>query len=214
MLEAALLNGDAPAAFTVVDDALARWATPEDVLTEMLVVAMHHIGDRWESGEITVADEHQAAVVAARIVGRLGPRFAHRGRHRGTVVVGVAAGDQHGLPSAIVADLLRQAGFRVIDLGADTPVEAFVEVATKADRLLAVGIGSTVTKGHRSVAATVRALHEACPGVPVIVGGASVSSRELAQRLGADLWSGGDARSVVHLVLAKSPEGADPPREP
>jgi methanogenic corrinoid protein MtbC1 len=201
MIEDRLLKGDEAGAFAVVESALASWATPGDVLTELVAPAMAHIGDRWKSKEITIADEHQAAGVAIRIIGRLGPRFAHRGRHRGTVVVGAPAGDRHGIPSAIVADLLREVGFKVVDLGADTPPAAFATAAADADRLLAVGIGSTLPGNSRAVSAATSALHRVRPDVPVIVGGAAVPSEQLARRLGADFWSGTEGRSIVQLVL-------------
>lgn len=201
MLEDRLLKGDEAGAFAVVESALASWATPGDVLTELVVPAMRDIGVRWRSKEVTIGDEHQAAGVATRIIGRLGPLFAHRGRHRGTVVVGAPAGDRHAIPSAIVADLLREAGFKVVDLGADTPAAAFARAAADADQLLAVGIGSTLPGNSLAVTATASALHRSRPDAPVIVGGAAISSEQLARRVGANLWSGADGRTMVQLVL-------------
>ena len=183
MIEGRLLKGDEAGAFAVVENALASWATPGDVLTELIAPAMAHIGDLWKSKEITIADEHQAAGVATRIIGRLGPRLAHRGRHRGTVVVGAPAGDRHGIPSAIVADLLREVGFKVVDLGSDTPRSRVRDAAADADRLLAVGIGSTLPGNSRAVSATASALHRLRPDVPVIAGGATVPSERLPAAL-------------------------------
>ena len=51
------------------------------------------VGEGWAAGELTVADEHRATAIVLRLVGRLGPRFARRGRKRGTVVVGAPAGE-------------------------------------------------------------------------------------------------------------------------
>ena len=118
-------------------------STPRGVVTTLLAPALRSIGARWADGDVSVADEHRATAVAQRIIGRLGLQFGRPGRSRGTVIVAAPAGDLHTLPVAMVADLLRWRGFDVVELGANTPVDALAEVAGKADRLVAVGIAST-----------------------------------------------------------------------
>lgn len=199
-----LVEGDEAGAMGVMESALSSWAAPAQLWTDILVPAMRQIGDRWETGELTVADEHRAANVAGRVMGRLGPLFNHPGRKRGTVVVGAPPGDRHALPVAVVADLLKDAGFRVNDLGADTPAEAFVEAARRADRLVTVAIGATLGHNQAAVGRTVAALHRALPKTPVIVGGAGVPTMAAARRTRADHWSGPDGRKVVELVEAAS----------
>jgi methanogenic corrinoid protein MtbC1 len=117
------------------------------------------------------------------------------------VVVGSCAGDDHALASAIVADLLRGEQFLVVDLGADTPVEAFAEAALQADRLATVLVGVSVPGLDAVVADTVRGLLAAGCRAPVLVGGAAVRDERHARALGAYGWSGGDAASAVHAVL-------------
>ena len=83
-----LVAGDEPGVWTLVEAALASGAEPVGIHVDLLAPALRSIGGRWESGELSVADEHWASVVAPRIVGRLGRLFARRGRRRGTVVLG------------------------------------------------------------------------------------------------------------------------------
>ena len=104
-----MVRGDEAGAWAIVEGAMASGMTPVAVYEELLVPALRSVGDRWEAGVISVADEHRASVVATRVIGRLGPRFARRGRSRGSVVLGAPAGESHALPVAIVADLLRAA---------------------------------------------------------------------------------------------------------
>lgn len=128
-LEARLIAGDEAGAWLVVESALASGASPSEIYLLLLVPSLAAIGDRWEAGDLTVADEHRATVVAQRLVGRLGPRMARRGRKRGTIVLGAVAGEEHALPGAILADLIRGAGFDVVDLGPNTPTDSFVDAA-------------------------------------------------------------------------------------
>ena len=130
-----MLAGDEVGTWSLIEDALTTGTTPADIHITLLIPCLASIGSRWESGELTIADEHRATGVAQRLVGRLGPRFTQdRGRKRGTVVLGAVAGEMHALPNAMVADLIRGVGFEVTDLGANTPPESFVEMAQTTPR--------------------------------------------------------------------------------
>ena len=180
-----LVAGDEGGAWTVVQRALAGGLDPAALYLDVLGPALREIGDQWASGQVTVAQEHQASMVALRLLGRLGPLFTRPGRSRGSVVVGAPAGDTHSLPTALFADLLRGEGLAVVQLGADTPPSSFVEAARAADRLVAVGVTATVSGNEEALAATIEALHDAHLG-PVVVGGRAVDCGDLAERLGAD----------------------------
>jgi excisionase family DNA binding protein len=86
-LEQRMLAGDVAGSWAVVEAALVSGATPPEVHLELLAPSLRSIGERWADGEISVADEHRASVTAQRIIGQLGPRFARRGRTRGTIVI-------------------------------------------------------------------------------------------------------------------------------
>jgi excisionase family DNA binding protein len=200
-----LIAGDEPGAWAVVNAALASGMRASDVHLDLLAGALRTIGERWASGELAVADEHRASTVASRLVGRLGPLFVQRGRKRGTIVVGTAAGDPHVLPSAILADVLRAARFEVIDLGANTPAESFAQAASRPDRLVAVLVGGTTTGHTKALAQAVGAVRADRPNTPVLAGGAAVADEMAAIRLGADGWSGHDARQAMAAAEALLP---------
>lgn len=198
-LEARLRAGDERGSWGVVEAALSAGAEPAEVYLDLLVPALRGIGDAWEAGEIDVGVEHRASVIVMRLIGRLGPRFNRRGQTRGTVVLGAAPGDTHGLPTALLGDLVRSAGFAVLDLGADVPVDAFVRAAEDAERLVAVGIAVTTRGNDVAVRTLTSALRRALPDVPVLLGGGAVPGREEAVALGADDWAP-DALGAVALL--------------
>ena len=191
-LEARLIAGDEAGAWALVEAALASGMKPEESLLDLVGPAMRSVGDHWENGEWSIADEHRATAVAARLVARLGSRFARRGVKRGTVVLAAPAGELHGLPVSIGANLLRWNGFNVVELGADTPPDALAEAVANVagpdaagpdaagpdaagpdgpDHIapLAVGIVSTVT-GTSPFGATLdrrgAPVAPRCPGAP------------------------------------------------
>jgi methanogenic corrinoid protein MtbC1 len=187
---------------------MASGADLQGIELEIVTPAMVSIGERWATGEIDIAAEHQASVIVMRLLGRLGARFVKRGRTRGSVVLGSVAGDRHGLPVMILADLLAAARFEVIDLGCDVPAGSFVHAARAAQRLVAVGVSTTTPDLDGPTAGTVTAIHSAVD-VPVLVGGWAISGRDHATALGADGWAadGGGAVSLVESLAAPPSAG-------
>lgn len=181
-----LLQGDEPGAWAVVERALGSGADAQSVLVELLTPVLARVGDDWKSGALSVADEHRAAAVATRLVGRLGPSFARRGRRRGVVVVGAAPGDHHALPTSILRDVLRGDGFEVMDLGGDTPIESFVATAVSRDDVVAIAISVGWDGALDAAGDTAARLHARVPDTPIFIGGPAVKDATHARALGAD----------------------------
>ena len=212
-LEQQLIAGDAVGVWSIVERTLAAGATPAEIHLDLLIPALRSIGERWSAGTVSVLDEHRASVVAQRLVGRLGPRFAHHGRTRGTIVIGAPAGDMHSLPSALMSDLLRDLRFTVVDLGANAPPESFARAAREAHRLHAVCLGASAPDLDEAISASISAVKAAGVTAPVLVGGGAVTDLAHAQRLGADGWTGRDARVALAAIDATAPVPR-PPRSP
>jgi len=214
-LEHRMVAGDEVGAWSIIERTLASGATPAEIYLELLIPSLRSIGDRWSTGELSIVDEHRASVTAQRLIGRLGPRFLHHGRTRGTVVIGAPSGDLHALPSAIMSDLLRDLRFTVVDLGAGAPPATFVDAARDVSRLLAVCVGVSGVGCDEAIAATVAAVKEAGVAVPVLVGGGGIADADHARRLGADGWTGADARTALAAIEATAPRPRPPrPRPP
>lgn len=210
-----LLRGDEPGAWAVIQQALASGGEPRDVLLELVAPVLAQVGDEWRTGDLDVADEHRASAVATRLIGRLGPSFARRGRKRGAVVVGAPAGDHHSIPCAILGDVLRGEGFEVIDLGADTPHESFVRSAMERDDLVAVAISVGWDGALENASALATELHQQIPGITVFLGGPAVSNRREARRLGADEYGANGAEVATRcteLLQASKRPASRPPR--
>ncbi len=181
-----LIAGDEPGAWSIIERALVSGARAQDVHLELLAPVLRDIGDSWANGTIEIAEEHRASSVAARLVGRLGPSFARRGRKRATVVIGAAAGDHHSLPLAILGDILRGEGLALVDLGPNTPPESFVQTAQLHDDTIAVAISVGSDMSADAARHTAALLHELLPDITVFIGGPAITNEEAARNLGAD----------------------------
>jgi excisionase family DNA binding protein len=198
-LEARLVAGDSRGAWNVVEAALAAGTSIDGVYIDVIAPAMTSIGHRWSTGELDVGIEHRATGIAMRMIGRLGPRFSRRGRTRGGVVLGAPPGERHGLPVAMLGDLVRASGFEVSDLGADTPSSSFVYAARHTQRLVAVGISVTNPECLQAATDVITELRNELGDVTVLVGGRAVAGEEHARMMGADGW-GSDGRVVTEIL--------------
>ena len=186
-----LVGGDEAGAWTIVDQLVATGWERTGIVTQLLSPAMQEIGDRWAAGTVSIAEEHVASGLMHRLLARLGAVHRTRGRTTGTVLLAAVSGERHALPLSLVADVLRDQGLRVVDLGADTPADEVRDAAQAQDRLIGVGpcatsaLGSAARRSIRDAAAGVRA----ATGRPVLLGGSAVGSEQEARRLGCDAWS-------------------------
>jgi hypothetical protein len=185
-LEDRLLVGDENGAWSVIESALSSGTEPRDIYLQVLAPALEHIGSEWSQGRVTVAEEHRASVVTQRIIGRLGPRFNRPGRKRGTIVIGAPQGDHHSVPSAMAGDLLRGRGFNVIDLGANSPAQSFLDALATADDLVGAGVCVTHSNNEAVIEDTIELIH-ADAGCAVVLGGGAIGPE--SRTCGADVVS-------------------------
>lgn len=209
-----LTSSDFAGSWQLVEGALASGATPTEVHEELLGPAMMQIGIGWREGQVTIAEEHRASATCTRLLGRMCSLFRPPGRRRGSVVLGAIAGDTHGLPSAMLADMLEAEHIGVIDLGANTPAASFVEVATEVDDLVGVGIVASLQSVVAAGAQACVALKEQLPHALTVLGGAgvhAVSPESIQPSVDVISYSAADARGA--FVAASLQPNADWLRE-
>lgn len=172
-LQATLL-GDRRAAFNVVEEALRRGATHPEIYTRVLQEAQYEVGRRWESNEISVAEEHIATAVTQYVLARLYESLPRPGRERGRAVITGVAGELHQVGANMVADRLEMDGWNVRFVGTDLPHRDIVDVIEESEADL-VGISMTIlsnlTQGSDLVASIRQRMGPMSPRI--LVGGAA-----------------------------------------
>jgi len=127
---AALLAGDEIAGEMAIREAMDADLTTADIDDEIIAPALWLIGELWERGEISVADEHLATEISVRVLTlqREAERTAAaRPGHR--VMLAAPAGELHVVALRMISGLLRDSGYEVIMLGPDVPPEALAASA-------------------------------------------------------------------------------------
>ena len=177
-------DADVGAVEGLLDRTFGLYAT-DRALQDIVAPVLRAIGDRWASGRVSVGHEHLfSEAVRARLERMLADT---RGSVRGVAVLACAPGERHELGLLMLAVLLRADGWQVAYLGADTPVDDAIDLASALSaRLLGVSV---------SMEANTAALEglRAPPGVTLVLGGPgaspAVASRLGTRNLGADLMA-------------------------
>ena len=180
-------RGKAKLTPAAVQEALDAGFGAEEVLNKM-IAAMDVVGEKFKTGEIFVPEMLIAAKAMKKGVEVLKPHLASGAAGAmGKVVIGTVAGDLHDIGKNLVAMMIESAGFEVIDLGVDVPVEKFV-AAAEEEGVAIVACSALLTTTMPALEATVAALKAAGKGYKIMVGGAPINL-EFADQVGADAYT-------------------------
>jgi len=125
-LVASLDRLDEQAANTALDRLFAAY-TVETVLRVVLIPYLHRLGERWETGEISVAQEHFASNL---LRGRLLGLAQGWGQGQGPgAILACLPGEHHELGLLVFGVALRRRGWRITYLGTNSPISAVADTA-------------------------------------------------------------------------------------
>jgi methanogenic corrinoid protein MtbC1 len=203
---------DGRAASDVVID-LLDGGTPVDAITrEVLAPAQVRVGQLWESGRWSVADEHVATSITESALASLtyaaAPRRPTTTRH---VAVACVEGEWHSLPARMASAVAEASGqARVTMLGASLPAEQLHRRLSVGDIDL-LALSCTMPTNLIGAARCIAAAHDL--DVPVIVGGLAFGdSPRRARAVGADAWAA-DAAALVGPLPKRRGRSIDVPTE-
>ena len=123
----------------------------------------------------------------------------------GKVLLATVEGDIHDIGKNIVATLLENHGFEVIDLGKNVPADRIVEEAEK-NKVDIVGLSALMTTTVLEMDTVIKRLRDKGIKALTIVGGAVVT-QEFSDKIGADQY-GGDALSAIEKMKRMVKENA------
>ena len=149
------------------------------------------VGENFKNGVIFVPEMLIAAKAMKKGVEVLKPHLASGAAGAlGKVIIGTVAGDLHDIGKNLVAMMIESAGFEVIDLGVDVPVEKFLTAYEENPGTKIVACSALLTTTMPALQQTVAALNAASwrGDVKVMVGGAPIT-QEFADKIGADAYT-------------------------
>jgi methanogenic corrinoid protein MtbC1 len=177
------------------DDELAAWAlrhalaesSREAVFDGLLRDAMAFVGERWASGQWSVAEEHLASRTLLRALERVRPVLGPEHRVGPVAVLAGAAGEQHMIGLACLEQVLAEHGWTVSNLGADLPAGDLGAFVARNDVAL-VALSAADASLVDELAASVREARAAAAPrrLPVLVGGRITSQPGIGEAVDAD----------------------------
>lgn len=196
-LEYAVINGmrDSAVAASLT---LLETETPLEIINNRIVPALAKVGKSFEEKRTYLPQLLMSAESASAAFEKIKEKMPRGENSDGRdVILATVKGDIHDIGKNIVRVLLESYGFKVFDLGRDVdPEEVCRRAAETGCRL--VGLSALMTTTVPSMEETIRMLHERCPGVTVIVGGA-VLNEEYAEMIHADKYCE-DAMDTVRFA--------------
>jgi len=195
-------NGDADEVKKLTEQVLSQNVSAEDILNKGLVAGMNVVSEKFKNNEAFIPEVLISAKAMKAGMGVIKPLLAQANvQSKGKVVMGTVNGDLHDIGKSIVAMLLEGAGFEVIDLGADVPLEKFMESIKKEDADI-VGMSALLTTTMTFMKVLIDELEKTGlkKRVKVMVGGAPVTSA-FAEEIKADGYAP-DAAQAVDLAVS------------
>jgi len=183
----AVIRGDAPVVEHRIKELLEKGVDPNEILNDGLIRGMDGVGERIEAGDFFIPEMLIAARAMKTGLAVLKPFLTASGIDPvGKAVIGTVRGDMHDIGKNLVGMMLEGAGFEVVDVGTDVPIEKFIDIVRK-ERPHILGISALLTTTMLGAGDIIDKLIEEGlrDKVKVIIGGAPVT-QEFADQIGAD----------------------------
>jgi 5-methyltetrahydrofolate--homocysteine methyltransferase len=190
-----ILTGDKDNVVGCVEKYLNEGKDPLEINQKILIPALEEVGVRFEKREYFLPQLLLSAEAMQKAMERLEKAFPNGSKKEGaSVVMATVKGDLHDIGKNIVAAVLKNYGFNVIDLGRDVPVEKIIEAVKKEDAAI-VGLSALMTTTMGQMEVVINELKKKGIDVPTIIGGAVVTDN-YAKKIGA----AGYAKDAVSAV--------------
>ncbi|MDY6834142.1 MAG: corrinoid protein [Chloroflexota bacterium] len=197
LIKQAIIDGDDAAAKTATERAVSEHIAPANILNSGIMPGIETAGQLWSEGQYFMPDvilSAEAFKLSSSVVEPL--LKSGDAQILGVIAIGVVSGDMHDLGISIVTSMLRGAGFEVVELGIDVPVDVFVE-AVRKNNVDIIGMGAYMSTTMLVMKEVIQKLKDENlrDKVKVLVGGVPLT-QEYADEIGADAW-GKDAIDAV-----------------
>lgn len=192
----ALKDGDIAKVAELTKDAL-REKIAVRTLLDTLIEGMDEIGEKFKNNEIFIPEVMISAKAMHAGLNILEPHLSKGGiKPIGKIGIGTVKGDLHDIGKNLVAMMFRGAGFEVLDLGIDVPIEKFIDTA-KNKKVNIIAMSTLLTTSMAVMREIVEELEKRglLERVKTMVGGAPVTEA-FASSIGADGYAK-DASSAV-----------------
>ena len=198
-LKTAVLKGNRNGIVKITNEALESGEKPVELLNQVLLPAINLVGEYFDQGKYFLPQLIASAEAMKNSIEVLEPllQTGNSGEEMPVVVIATVEGDIHDIGKNLVALMLKNHGFHVIDLGKDVPQAKILETA-KEHHAEFIALSALMTTTMQRTREIVAAAKQEGITAKIIIGGA-VITQEYADEIGADGYSK-DAADAVKLA--------------
>lgn len=198
-LKTAVLKGNRNGIVKITKEALESGEKPAELLNQVLLPAINQVGEFFDQGKYFLPQLIASAEAMKNSIEVLEQllQTGGTGEEMPVVVIATVEGDIHDIGKNLVALMLKNHGFHVIDLGKDVPQAKILESA-KEHHAEFIALSALMTTTMQRMREIVAAAKEEGITAKIIIGGA-VITQEYADEIGADGYSK-DAADAVKLA--------------
>lgn len=194
----AVLKGNKGSIIDEVKAALAAGAKPDEIINDHLIPAINEVGVLFDKQKYFLPQLISSANTMKMAIEYVEPMLEHKdAEQKATAVVATVEGDIHDIGKNLVVLMLKNYGYRVIDLGKDVPASLIVETAMKEHAGI-IGLSALMTTTMMRMKDVVELAKEKGCTSKIVIGGAAINE-SFADEIGADGYSK-DAAECVKLV--------------
>lgn len=194
----AVLKGNKGSIIDEVKAALAAGVKPDEIINDHLIPAINEVGVLFDKQKYFLPQLISSANTMKMAIEYVEPMLEHKdAEQKATAVVATVEGDIHDIGKNLVVLMLKNYGYRVIDLGKDVPASLIVETAMKEHAEI-IGLSALMTTTMMRMKDVVELAKEKGCTSKIVIGGAAINE-SFADEIGADGYSK-DAAECVKLV--------------
>lgn len=198
----AVVKGDRHGIVPILENALTQGFAPRVLMDEYLIPAITYVGELFEKKEYFLPQLIMSAEAMRKAFEYIEPLLEDKTGSLDTgnkikIILATVKGDIHDIGKNIVALMLRNHGFEVIDLGKDVSAETIIEKAKETGAPI-IGLSALMTTTMVRMKEIISLTKKEGLKCKVMVGGAAVT-QQFADEIGADGYAE-DANSAVKLA--------------
>ncbi len=195
-----VLNGSRRNIVRDTQKAVEGGCVPQEILDQVLMPAINEVGDLFDKGTYFLPQLISSAETMKMSIGYLEPLLKTedgQAEEMPVIVIATVHGDVHDIGKNLVALMLKNYGFKVIDLGKDVPAEKIIDTAI-TENAAVIGLSALMTTTMQEMKNVIRlAQNKGCKS-RIMIGGAVVT-QDFADEIGADAYAD-DAADAVRVV--------------
>ncbi len=163
--------------------ALLKTMDAPAILNGPLMKGMSRVGELFGEGRLIVAEVLQCAQIMKLAADLLEPHLpqGHQAG-RATIALATVKGDVHDIGKNLVHVILKNNGYRIVDLGTKASAEQIL-AGVRQHQAQALGLSGLLTRSCQEMAVVAEELKQAGVEIPLVAGGAALSARFVAQKL-------------------------------